>query len=91
MIGLLLVLASWPARNGPSPAGVEGLTFAAITFAVLAVYQLRPPWSMNLAPGPVRARVPVSVSESRHLYWATATSLALALFVIVVERIVVMT
>ena len=91
MIGLLLVLAAWPDRDGPSPAGAAGLTLALITLVVLAVYQLRPPWSVRLAPGPVRARASVSVSESRHLYWATATSLVVALGVVFVERIVVMT
>jgi hypothetical protein len=91
MIGLLLVLGSWPDRQGPSPAGAAGLALALVTLAVLVAYQLRPPWSVQVAPGPVRIRVPVSVGESRHLYWATAGSLVLALGVVVVERIVVLT
>lgn len=91
MIGMLLVLASWPDRHGPTPAGAAGLAFALVTLVVLAVYQLRPPWSVEESPGPVRAHVPVSVSESRLLYWATASSLVIGLAVIVVERFVVMT
>jgi hypothetical protein len=89
MTQLLDLLASWPVRHAPAPAGAAGLTLALITLAVLVVHQLRPPWAARRAPGPAR-RTPIAVRESQHLYWATASALVVALAVVVIERFVVM-
>lgn len=88
---VVLLVQSWPERNGPSPAGAAGLALALLTIVVLAIHQVRASWLEHTAPGPVPSQEPAAQRESRHLYWAVTTVLIVVLGVVVVERFVVMT
>ncbi len=88
---VVLLVESWPERNGPAPAGAAGLALALLTIVVLALHQVRASWLEHTSPGPVPSREPTAQKESGHLYWSVATVLIVVLGVVVVERFVVMT
>lgn len=89
-MSLLTLAVVLPWRDAPTPAGPAGLAIGLIALAVLAVYQLRAPWSEHTPSEPINGRAPLPARESAHLYWATSSALVVVLAVIVVERFVVL-